>query len=186
MEYVDNTSGVIVKTAKPNFRKLGQIYGPKMKDIAKAVSQLDQEQINRFEKEKKLDLHIGDEIITLGDDDLLIQSQDIPGWTVANEGGITVALDIHITEDLLKEGLARDLVNRIQNLRKEMGLDVQDKINVIYQSDDDIVTEAISANNDYICREVQAMKLEPVDQISDGKELDLDKYKIKVKVAVAG
>ncbi len=186
IEYVDNTSGVIVKTAKPNFRKLGQLYGPRMKDIARAVSSLDQEQINRFENEKKLDIDAGNGVITLKEDDLLIRSQDIPGWTVASEGGVTVALDIHITDELLKEGLARDLVNRIQNLRKEMGLDVQDKINISIQTDDDMVIEAISANKDYICTEVQALKLDLAGQIDDGKELDLDKYKIKVKVAVAG
>ena len=185
IEYVDNTSGVIVKTAKPNFRKLGQIYGPKMKDIARVVSQLSQEQISRFESDKQLEINIGGQSITLQEDDLLIQSQDIPGWTVANERGITVALDIHITDDLLKEGLARDLVNRIQNLRKEMGLDVQDKINIRIQSDDDLVKEAISDNKDYICTEVQALKLELVDEIADARELDLDKYKVKVQITVA-
>lgn len=185
IEYVDNTSGIIVKTAKPNFRKLGQIYGPKMKDIAKAVNQLGQNEINQFERTKNLNLMLEGETITLKDDDLLIQSQDIPGWTVATDGGITVALDITITDDLLKEGIARDLVNRIQNLRKEMGLHVQDKINIAFQSEDDIVNQAIFDNKDYICNEVQGMEFKVADMIDDAREMELDKYKIKINLSVA-
>ena len=185
IEYVDTTSGIIVKTAKPNFRKLGQLYGPKMKEIAKVINQLDQEQINMFESDKQIELTIDGEAITLRDDDLLIQSQDIPGWTVANEGGITVALDINITDKLLKEGLARDLVNRVQNLRKDMGLNVQDKIIIAIQSDDEVINQAITDNNDYICTEVQALDLQLTDQLDQAVELDLDNYKLNIKVTVA-
>ncbi len=185
IEYVDTTSGIIVKTAKPNFRKLGQIYGPKMKEIANAINQLDQEQINIFESDKQIELIIEGEAIILKDDDLLIQSQDIPGWTVANEGGITVALDINITDSLLKEGLARDLVNRVQNLRKDMGLDVQDKINIVIHSNDEVINQAIVDNNDYICTEVQALDLQLTDQLDQAVELDLDKYKLNIRVTVA-
>ncbi len=179
---VDNTSGVIVKKAKPNFRKLGQVYGQQMKDIAAAVSGMSQDEINQFDTNGMVRLSIGSGSVELRDDDLIIQSEDIPGWTVASEGGLTVALDINITEPLRQEGLARDLVNRIQNLRKDMGLDVQDKISVRLESKDAVVKEAVAKNKEYICNETQAVKMAFVNELKDGTEFIIDKFTVNIKL----
>ena len=182
IEYVDNTSGIIVKKAKPNFRKLGQLYGPMMKDLTNLISGLDQEDITRFETNGELSLNINGQSVTLKDDDLMVQSEDIPGWTVATEGGITVALDINITDELQKEGIARDLVNRIQNLRKDLGLEVQDKIKVIVDDKNQLVTESIQSNKEYICTETQALELDVKNILHDYKELEIDSFIIKLSI----
>ncbi len=184
IEYVDNTSGIIVKKAKPNFRKLGQQYGQMMKELSQQIGKLDQKAIAGFETSGALELEVKGQKITLGPDDLMIQSEDIPGWTVATEGGITVALDIHISEELQREGIARDLVNRIQNLRKELGLEVQDKIKVVVDDANSIVTESIQHNRDYICVETQALQLEVVNGVENYKEIEIDNIVVKLNVAV--
>ena len=122
--------------------------------------------------------------IVLEKEDILIQSEDIPGWTVATEGGITVALDINITDELQKEGIARDFVNRIQNLRKDQGLDVQDKIKILVKDEDPIITTSINANQDYICAETQALTLEVVDEVDKFSEMDIDAYIIRLRIDV--
>ncbi|MCK5105023.1 MAG: class I tRNA ligase family protein, partial [Cyclobacteriaceae bacterium] len=184
IEYVDNTSGIIIKKAKPNFRKLGQKYGPKMKELSKIIAGLDQEAISRFEIVGSYPLNLNGESITLSDDDLLIQSEDIPGWTVATEGGITVALDINITDELQKEGIARDLVNRIQNLRKDLGMDVQDKIKILVDDENQIVTDSIQDNREYICEETQAFELDVIQGIQNYKEMEIDDLIIKLNIEV--
>ena len=184
IEYVDNTSGIIIKKAKPNFRKLGQKYGPKMKELSKLIEGLDQEAISRFEIVGSYPLNLNGESITLSDDDLLIQSEDIPGWTVATEGGITVALDINITDELQKEGIARDLVNRIQNLRKDLGMDVQDKIKILVDNENQIVTDSIHDNREYICEETQAFELDVIQGIQNYKEMEIDDLIIKLNIQV--
>ena len=186
IEYVDNTSGVIVKKAKPNFRKLGKQFGPKMKELSKLIAAMDQEAIASYEKEGKITFNLDGEAVTLSDDDLLIQSEDIPGWTVVTEGGLTVALDINITPELKKEGIARDLVNRIQNLRKDMNMDVQDKINISVAADDDLVKESIESNKDYICTETQALSLKIVDDAQNFSEIEIGDFVIKLHLEVAG
>ncbi|MEQ8925092.1 MAG: DUF5915 domain-containing protein [Fulvivirga sp.] len=108
--------------------------------------------------------------------------QDIPGWSVATEGRITVALDITLDDDLRKEGIARDLVNRVQNLRKDMGLEVQDKINISIEKNEELVNAALEANKEYICSETQALSLLIIDSLVDGNELEMDEYKLKVKI----
>lgn len=128
IEYIDDASGVLVKNIKPNFRKLGQHFGPKMKAVTQIINKWGQEEIATIEKNDAFDIEVDGEKHTLTLEDVEITSQDIPGWSVASEAGITVALDISIDDDLRREGFARDLVNRIQNLRKEKGLEVQDKI----------------------------------------------------------
>ncbi len=183
IEYVDNTSGIIVKKAKPNFRKLGQQYGQMMKELSQQIGKLDQEAIAAFETSRALTLEVEGQTITLDTDDLLIQSEDIPGWTVATEGGITVALDIHISEELQREGIARDLVNRIQNLRKDLGLDVQDKIKVTVDDANPIVTESIRHNKEYICVETQALQLEVANEMENYKEMVMDDIVVKLNVA---
>jgi len=182
IDYVDNTSGIIIKKAKPNFRKLGQQYGPMMKDLSKSIAALDQKAISAFENSGELVIKLAGQSITLKNDDLMIQSEDIPGWTVATEGGITVALDINLTDELLREGVARDLVNRIQNLRKDLGLDVQDKIKVLVENGDPMVTTSIQDNKDYICTETQALELEVVEKLDNFKELEIDSFVIKLSI----
>ena len=182
IEYVDNTSGIIIKKAKPNFRKLGRQYGPMMKELSKLISDMDQEAISAFESNGDLELTLNGNIITLVDDDLLIQSEDIPGWTVATEAGITVALDINITDDLQKEGIARDLVNRIQNLRKDLGFEVQDKIKVAVDDGNPLITDSIHSNMDYICTETQAIEFKVLNDLQNYNELEIDKFIVKLNI----
>ena len=182
IEYVDNTSGIIVKKAKPNFRKLGQQYGPMMKDISQFVSKMDQDMISSFEMNGELEIDVNGTAIKLKGDDLMIQSEDIPGWTVATEGGITVALDINITEELQQEGIARDLVNRIQNLRKDLGLEVQDKIKVLVEDGNSQVNQSIENNKRYICTETQALELGVTNTLKDFKELEIDSFVVKISI----
>lgn len=122
--------------------------------------------------------------ITLTLEDVEISSEDIPGWLVASEGKLTVALDITLTEDLKKEGIARDLVNRIQNLRKDSGLEVQDKINITVVNNTEIINGAIEDNQGYICEETQAVSLQVVDEVIDGQILEIDEHRIEIKIEV--
>src|SRR5690606_34530680 len=125
VEYVDDTSGILVKKVKPNFAKLGKQYGPRMKEVTAVIGGFDQNDIATLEKTGTLQK--GE--FTLTPEDVIITSEDIPGWSVASDNNVTVALDVNITDELRKEGVARDFVNRIQNLRKDLGLEVLDKIN---------------------------------------------------------
>ena len=119
VEFLTDTAGVIKKKIKPNFKALGPKYGKMMKQIAGAVNQLDQNAISAFESTGEFELTVGDEKIMLSLDDVEIQTEDIPGWTVATEGQMTIALDINISEELKQEGIAREFINKIQNLRKD-------------------------------------------------------------------
>ena len=184
IEYIDDTSGVLVKKIKPNFKKLGRLYGPKMKDITKAVQSLSQEDINKIERDRSLKLSIPDQTIMLEPDDVEITSEDIPGWSVATENSVTVALDITITDDLRREGLARDLVNRIQNLRKDQGMEVQDKIKIEIENSNILIREAVEVNKDYICRETQAVELRLTDQVQDGRVVEIDELKLTLNIEV--
>ena len=174
LEYLEDT-GVLVKQIKPNFKVLGPKYGKLMKAIAAKVNQLSQEQINQLEKEGKIELEVEGNTITLTKDDVEISTQDIPGWLVMTENGITVALDITITEKLKEEGIAREFINRIQNLRKDSGLDVTDKI-ILKIKQHDAINNAILNNKDYICSETLATDIEllPELQQNNGITVDLD------------
>jgi isoleucyl-tRNA synthetase len=184
VEYVDNTSGIIVKKAKPNFRKLGQQYGPKMKQLSGLIMRMDQDAINDYELNGEFSLELDGAEIKLGEEDILIQSEDIPGWLVATEGGITVALDINITDELRKEGIARDLVNRIQNLRKDMGLEVQDKIKIQVADNDATLIDSIRSNKDYICAETQTLELEFGNGATDYREIEINEFLVKLNIIV--
>ena len=184
IEYVDDTSGILVKKAKPNFRKLGQQYGPLMKELSKKIQQFHHDEIRVLEQGSQLEIHINDQTVYLTAEDVEIVSEDIPGWSVASDGSLTVALDITITEDLKQEGIARDVVNRVQNLRKEMGLDVQDKINIVIEKNNNLVNKALEANQQYICQETQALSLEILEEVVDGKLLEMDEIKLKLKIGV--
>ncbi len=182
IEFVDDDSVILVKNVKPNFRKLGQEYGPKMKAIAAKINQLTDEDIATLEIKNNLELTLDGDSVTLTLEDVEISYQDIPGWSVATEGKLTVALDITLDDDLRKEGIARDLVNRVQNLRKDMGLEVQDKINIRIERNDDLVNSALESNKEYICSETQALSLNILESVADGSELEMDEYKLKVKI----
>jgi isoleucyl-tRNA synthetase len=182
VEYLEEDSGVFVKKIKPNFRKLGQQYGPRMKEITSAINAFTAEDITQIEANGEYKLALGDDTITLTLEDVEISSQDIPGWIVANDGNITVALDIEITDDLREEGLARDLVNRIQNKRKDMGLEVQDKISLSFGNNDPHIASALVKFKDYICIETQANSLTVYEDMQDGEDLEIDHYKLKLKI----
>jgi len=183
IEYIDDASGVLVKKVKPNFAKLGKQYGPRMKEVSQVISAFTQEDIAAVEKGK---LAKGGFDFVL--DDVLISSEDIPGWSVASEGGITVALDIQVTDELRREGIARDFVNRIQNLRKEMGLEVLDKIAIEVEKtqngQSNALTSALEQFRDYISTETQALSLELKEQVAEGTEVDMDEFMLKVKISV--
>ena len=139
-------------------------------------------EIAMLEKGGQVEVRIEGETISLVLEDVEITSEDIPGWSVATENNVTVALDIAITDELKKEGIARDLVNRIQNMRKDMGLEVQDKIVILLEKNEDMINSAIESNKTYICGETQALEIKLLETLADGKELDMDEFSIKVKI----
>ena len=149
IELLDDASGILVKQIKPNFKVLGPRFGKEMKQIAVAVSQLDQSAIQKIEQEGEISLDLENKNIKLQLSDVEITSQDIEGWLVANSGPLTVALDISIDENLKNEGIARELVNRIQNLRKESGFEVTDKINIKILKDG-LIEKAVESNREYV------------------------------------
>ncbi len=175
IEYLSDTAGILVKRIKPNFKTLGPRYGKLMKQIGVAINRMDQEQIIAFEKEKSWILVAGGEQIRLSLEDVEIISEDIPGWLVANEGAITVALDIHISEELRQEGIARELINRIQNIRKESGFDVTDKIRVVIESHE-LINKAIETHGEYIGSQTLADNVTLTESIENnqGKRIDID------------
>ncbi|MEQ8907396.1 isoleucine--tRNA ligase [Ekhidna sp.] len=184
VEYVDDASGILVKNIKPNFRKLGQAYGPKMKAISAIINGFGKDEIAAIERDNAFEIAIEGEKITLSLEDVEITSQDIPGWLVASEGNLTVALDITISDDLKKEGLSRDMVNRIQNLRKDKGLEVQDKIAVSYKTTDAMMSAALIDFSEYIKIETQAVSLES-KEASGAEKFDIDGIEIDVQIEVA-
>ncbi len=184
VEYIDDASGVLVKNVKPNFRKLGQHFGPKMKLVANIINEWGQKEIATIERENQISISLEGEEVTLLLEDVEITSKDIPGWSVATEAGITVALDINIDDELRKEGIARDLVNRIQNLRKDQGLEVQDKIHVLVEQGDTLVDEAINQNKAYICEETQALSLNLKANVNNGTTFEIDELTIKLSISL--
>ena len=155
IEYITEDNGVLVKKIKPNFKSLGPRYGKMMKQIAAAVNGFSQDDIKKLEQEKEYQLTINGQEIVITPADVEISTEDIPGWIVANQGNLTVALDISITPELKNEGLARELVNRVQNIRKDMGLEVTDHIRLTVEKNPE-TDEAFSTFNDYICSETLA------------------------------
>jgi isoleucyl-tRNA synthetase len=180
IEYIDDTSGLLVKKVKPNFAKLGKQYGPKMKEVSAVINSFNQDDINNLEKKGTLTKDGFDIVL----EDVLISSEDIPGWSVASEGGITVALDVTLTDELKREGIARDFVNRIQNLRKEMGMEVLDKIAIEVERNGEAMTSAISEFKQYISTETQAVSLEIKDNVVNATEVDMDEQVLKVLIRV--
>ncbi len=184
IEYITDTAGILVKRIKPNFKTLGPRYGKLMKEIGAAINGMDQNQISSFEKDHIFVIQAGGEDVRLALEDVEIISEDIPGWLVANEGAITVALDINITDELRKEGVARELINRIQNIRKESGFDVTDKIQVLIERHE-LINDAIGIHDKYIGSQTLADTVLLVDKLENNisKRIDIaDGVYINIRV----
>ncbi len=176
VEFLTDTAGVIKKKIKPNFKTLGPKYGKMMKQIAGAVNQLDQNAISAFESAGEYDITAGDETIKLALEDVEIQTEDIPGWTVASEGQMTIALDIHVSDELKEEGIAREFINKIQNLRKDSDFEVTDRIRITIEKHD-AFNSAIENHRDYICVQTLADSLEMAESLETAgvSEVEIDK-----------
>ena len=178
---LDDASGILVKQIKPNFKTLGPRFGKDIGLISKSINDFSQEQINQLDREGSLPLVIAGNSINLSLEDVEISSQDIEGWLVANSNGITVALDITISEELKEEGIARELVNRIQNIRKDSGFEVTDKIKVHLQKNSEL-EKAVKANEAYIKSETLTQTMVFEDNISNGTEIEFDEIKTKIAI----
>nr|WP_288834936.1 isoleucine--tRNA ligase [uncultured Flavobacterium sp.] len=181
IELLDDASGVLVKQIKPNFKALGPRFGKDMGLISKEIQGFSPEQINQLDKEGSLSIVIAGKDVTLSLEDVEITSQDIEGWLVANSNGITVALDITISEELKKEGIARELVNRIQNIRKDSGFEVTDKIKV-YLQNNAVLEAAVNENDGYIKSETLTEELVFEGHIENGTEIEFDDIKTKITI----
>ncbi len=184
--YLTETEGFIKKKIKPNFVALGKKLGPKMKAVSGALAQFGQEDISHLEREGSYELNIDGEAISLNVNEVDISSEDIPGWTVASKGALTVALDITITPELQQEGDAREFVNRIQKIRKDSGFELTDKINVVIDTNETL-KESLTAYKDYICAEILAENLYFQAVTSDnGIEIDVNESILKTIVSKKG
>lgn len=182
IELIDDASGVLVKQIKPNFKALGPRFGKDMGLVSKEIQNFTQEHIATIEKTGSVDIEVSGKSINLTSDDVEITSQDIEGWLVANANGITVALDITITDDLRKEGIARELVNRIQNIRKDSGFEVTDRITV-YLQNNEALEQAVKANETYIKSETLTDALIFSDTVENGTEIEFDDIKTLVLIS---
>ena len=183
INFAETSTGLLVKKVKCNFRVMGKKFGKQMKAVAAAMEALDQEAIALLEKEGTYTLTIDGAELVVEVADVEIINEDIPGWLVANEGKLTVALEVEVTEELRREGIARELVNRIQNIRKSNGFEITDKINVTL-SNHEQTDAAIEAYKEYICTQVQATAL-TLTEVVEGTELDFDDFKLIARVEKA-
>ena len=185
IEFLDDESGVLVKSVKPNFKRLGQQYGPRLKAVGARIQAMTAAEISRLEKEGSLAVEVNGEPITLAPDDVEIRTDDLPGWLVATDGALTVALDVALTDELRQEGLARELVNRLQTLRKDSGLEVQDRIRVTLADQQPALTAAVATFGDYIRTETQALALDFAPEVTGGSVLEFDDFAVPVRLEVA-
>ncbi len=185
IEYLTADNSFIKKKIKPNFVALGKKMGAKMKAVSASLAQFTQEQISQFEKETVYNLLIENETVPLYLTDVEIVSEDVPGWMVTNKGAVTVALDVTVTPELQDEGNARELVNRIQKIRKESGFDLTDRI-AVQVSDEEKLRSSITQFKSYICAEILADNLDLVPQLNDGIEVEINDILIKVQVSKKG
>lgn len=186
VEYLDDDSGILKKKVKPNFKVLGPKYGKDMKEVGSFISAMTPEQLKALEKNGELSTNSALAAFShLKLEDVEILTEDVPGWLVASEAGITVALDMTISEELRNEGIARDFVNRIQNYRKDNGFEVIDKISIYLHNNNETLITAVQTNKDYICQEVQALSLAIVQEpIEHASEIEMDEFLLIVKVDV--
>ncbi len=181
IELIDDASGILIKNIKPNFKVLGPRFGKEMRFVGAAVKDFTQEDIATLEKEGKISLKINEKVVDLTIEEVEISSQDIEGWLVANQGGLTVALDVQISDVLRKEGIARELINRIQNLRKEAGFEVTDQIQLTIE-DNAVLQEAISENESYIKSETLTKELSFNSVVEDAVVIEFDDINTKLKI----
>ena len=182
IELIDDASGILVKNIKPNFKVLGPKYGKDMRFIGAEVQKLNQDDIAVLEKDRKISLQINGKFVDLAIEEVEISSQDIEGWLVANQGGLTVALDVTINEELRKEGIARELVNRIQNIRKDSGFEVTDKIQLLIE-ENEVLKEAVLENEAYIKSETLTNSLQFTVSVSEGVDIEFDDIKSKLQIS---
>jgi isoleucyl-tRNA synthetase len=185
INYITETEGVISKKLKPNFKLLGAKLGTKMKQASQAIASLNQAQISQLEKEGHFELVVEGETIDLLVSEVDIIAEDIPGWSVAVKNALTVALDITLTEALMKEGNARELVNRVQNIRKEANFELTDKI-LLRIVDNTDLKDAINEFSDYICREILALEIDWVPALEDGVDVEINDQKLRISVLQKG
>ena len=181
IELIDDASGILVKTIKPNFKVLGPKYGKDMRFVGQAIQNLTQKDIAIVEKQGEISLKVNENVVNLTIDEVEITSQDIEGWLVANQGNLTVALDVTISDELRKEGNARELINRVQNLRKESGLEVNDKIKLVIQKND-ILEQSVLANEEYIKTETLTKELIFIEFLEKGIEIAFDDVNTKILI----
>ena len=181
IKFVDGAAGVLVKKVKCDFKKMGPKFGKQMKAVAAAVSELSQDAIAELEKNGSYTLLLDGAEVVVEAVDVEIFSEDIPGWLVANEGKLTVALDVTVTEELRREGIARELVNRIQNIRKSSGLEITDKIKITLSKNPQ-TDDAVNEYKDYICNQVLGTSLTLADAVENGTELNFDDFSLYVNV----
>ena len=175
LEYISDTTGILVKKIKPNFKTLGPKYGKQMKSLSTAIAAFSQYDITSIEQQGQWKLNIDGMEMMLTSEDVEITSEDIPGWLVATDGKLTVALDVNLTSDLIQEGIARELINRIQNLRKDSGFDITDKI-VIEIQKHKAIFDAINVHKNYIATQTLAQRIIWVEKFNDtmAKEVEID------------
>lgn len=183
--YITETEGIIKKKIKPNFKLLGTKMGAKMKAASAVIGAFSQQQIASLEKAGNIEIQVEDALFILELQEVEIAAEDIPGWSVASKGGLTVALDIVLSEELKQEGDAREFVNRIQNIRKDNGFDLTDRI-FVKLLDADSIKQSIIKYNDYICREILADVIEIVPVLENGIEIDVNDILLKVVVTKKG
>jgi isoleucyl-tRNA synthetase len=181
IEYLEADNEFIHKKIKPNYVALGKKLGPKMKAVSNALAAFTQQDINRFEKEGKFELIIGQETVEIALEEVEIGSEDVPGWMVATKGPLTVALDVTVTPELEREGNARELVNRIQKIRKDQEFELTDRINVQIGGAQTFA-ETIREFNYYICAEILADKLDLVAEIANGTQIEVNDVPLTVFV----
>jgi len=181
LKFADAGSNILVKKVKPDFKKLGPRYGKVMKALAAAIQAMTQEEIATFERDGSFTFSIDGNACTVLTDDVEIISEDIPGWLVANEGRLTIALDITVTDELRREGLARELVNRLQNLRKSSGLEITDHIRVTLAPAEEM-EGVLETYGDYIRRQVLADAITSTERSADMTELEFDDFQLPVKI----
>ena len=174
----------LVKRIKPNFKVLGKKVGANMKALAAAINQMTQDEIAKMETEGAFDFHLTSFNYTIVPEDVEIATEDMPGWLVMNEGQLTIALDIELTDALIEEGIARELINRIQNLRKSSGLEITDRI-IIELQDQPEIHNAVLHFNEYIASQVLATKLELADNLTQGETIEMDNYNVIINIKKA-
>jgi isoleucyl-tRNA synthetase len=183
VEFLDDSSDILVKKIKANFKVLGPKYGKIMKQVSAVIAAMTQKEISTLEREGNFAFIVEGQDVNITVDDVEIISEDIPGWLVANEGKLTVALDINVTPELIEEGIARELVNRIQNLRKDSGFDVTDKINIFIESHPETDT-AVNSYCDYICSQTLGNSIKIINKTEQKQYVTVEVNNFEIQLSV--